>query len=174
MKKTMVIDPYKCTGCCRCESVCSLVKTGAVSVTNARVNVVRYDMEAFFYPVLCLHCETPYCALVCPSGALRKNPDTGIVDLDQEKCVGCKMCLVACPFGAISFVDGKAIKCDLCGGDPTCAKFCESKVFTYGEVDEAAWEKRDKLSRMVLDTMTSNQRTAPGSPTYTYEAKNDK
>ena len=164
MKKMMMIDPVKCTGCCRCETVCSLVKTGAVSVRDARIKVVRHDMEAFFYPVLCMQCEVPYCALFCPSGALRKNVETGIVELDREKCVGCKMCLIACPFGAISYVDGKAIKCDLCGGDPACAKYCESKVLIYEESDEAGWEKRDKLSRMVLETLTSNQKDAPGSP----------
>jgi carbon-monoxide dehydrogenase iron sulfur subunit len=164
MGKVLMSNPDKCTGCCRCEAVCSLNKRGATSVRYSRVKVIRYDMDAFFYPVFCLHCEVPYCAQVCPSGALWKNPETGVVEQEAEKCVGCKMCLMACPFGAINFVDGKAVKCDLCGGDPTCVKFCESKVLSYEEVGEATVEKRELVARRMMENIRTEQTLISGKP----------
>jgi Fe-S-cluster-containing dehydrogenase component len=89
---------------------------------------VRKTGENEYIPLLCLQCEDPACVKVCFTAALSKREESGTVEFDSAKCVSCRMCVVACPFGSIevSVDDGKIQKCDLCGGDPMCAKFCPS------------------------------------------------
>jgi carbon-monoxide dehydrogenase iron sulfur subunit len=152
MQKVLVVDAKKCIGCRMCQAICSLVKSGTGSIANARINVLRYDMEGFFYPLVCLQCDVPYCVLACPSGALWKNSETGVVEQDSGKCVGCKMCMIACPFGAISFADGVAIKCDLCEGDPACVKFCEPGALTYGEIESINYAKQEQVGQTMLES----------------------
>jgi Fe-S-cluster-containing dehydrogenase component len=69
----------------------------------------------------------------CLVDALSRNPETGSIDLDQEKCVKCRACEAACPFGCTLFDDqhDMLVKCDLCGGDPVCAHFCPTKALEY-------------------------------------------
>jgi carbon-monoxide dehydrogenase iron sulfur subunit len=152
MKKMLIVNPDLCIGCRMCEAVCSLVHYGAVGISHARLKVVRYDHAAFFNPVVCMQCEVPYCASACPSRAISKNPETGVVKILKNKCTGCKMCLTACPFGAMGFVDNVAIKCDHCGGNPSCVEFCRATALTYGEPNEISDAKRIALSDKALET----------------------
>lgn len=142
MSKSLIIDPAKCIGCRLCEIVCSMVKSGEAGIYQSRIKNIRFYDEYFFYPNVCLQCETPYCALVCPTGALHKNLGTKVVELSKEKCVGCRMCLVACPFGAIYMINSVPIKCDLCEGDPMCVKFCRVEALTYGETEDIGAGRR--------------------------------
>jgi carbon-monoxide dehydrogenase iron sulfur subunit len=142
LNKVLVVEPAKCQGCRVCEIVCSMVKTGEAGIYNSPIKNIRFYNEYFFYPNVCLQCETPHCVLVCPTGALNKDLNSGVVELTEEKCVGCKMCLVVCPFGAISMVNSVPIKCDLCGGDPMCVKFCRAGALTYGEIEDIGAGKR--------------------------------
>ncbi|HID86370.1 MAG TPA: 4Fe-4S dicluster domain-containing protein [Anaerolineae bacterium] len=142
MNKVLVLDPAKCTGCRSCEVACSTVKTGEANPYASRIRTVLFQDEGFFYPNVCLQCETPYCALPCPTRALWKDRETGLVEFAEERCVGCKLCLVACPFGAISMVETVSAKCDLCAGDPICVKFCQFGALSYGEPDEISLGKR--------------------------------
>ena len=151
MKKLLIVNADLCIGCRMCEAVCSLVHYGAIGISHARLKVLRYDNEAFFNPVVCMQCEVPYCATVCPSKAIAKNSKTGIVTISKSKCTGCKMCLTACPFGAMGFVDDVAIKCDLCGGKPSCVEFCQAKALRYGVPNEISDEKRISLSDKLLE-----------------------
>lgn len=153
MSKILAVDPKKCTGCRMCEAVCSLVKRGATSISTSRIKVSGFDSEALFNPVVCMQCELPYCVPVCPADALRRNSQTGVVELIEEKCVGCKVCVTACPFGAIGFVDGVAIKCDLCGGEPTCVSFCKPRALTYVELDDVSALKRTALTRKIKESL---------------------
>ena len=81
-------------------------------------------------PVVCLQCEDAACVKSCLVDALRRNPETGAIDLNDEKCVKCMACVAACPFGCALLDDthNTVIKCDLCGGDPVCAHFCPTKA----------------------------------------------
>lgn len=151
MQKIIVVDADKCIGCRMCEAVCSLVHYGAVGISHSRIKVIRYDNAAFFSPMVCTQCEVPYCIPACPSKAITKNHQTGVVKISKEKCTGCKMCLTACPFGAITLVDGVAIKCDLCGGNPSCVEFCQAKALTYGSPNDISDSKRINLSNMLYD-----------------------
>lgn len=154
MPKTLIVDPMRCDGCRACEVACSMVKEGEANLSKARIRTVRFPEEHFFFPLVCCQCETPSCLRVCPSGALRKEAATGTVLLDRDRCIGCKMCLVACPFGAIVLADGLAAKCDLCDGDPVCVRLCEPQAIFFGDAAELAALRQyvigDAARRMLL------------------------
>lgn len=149
-------DPNKCTGCGTCEAVCSLHHTGTVNPSRSRIRVIRFE-GGVFIPMLCLQCKDPICVSVCPTAAIFKDEVTRGIIIDSEECIGCKMCMLNCPFGAISIDSGdeKLIKCDLCGGDPTCVKFCSTGALQYVKEDtyslrkmKEAVEKLPKLIRL--------------------------
>jgi len=92
------------------------------------------------YPVSCRHCEDPKCVDACMSAALSKDSKSGQVLYDKDKCVGCWMCVMVCPYGAIR-PDKKskiAIRCDFCTdiGEPQCAKSCPVKAIMWVEEEE--------------------------------------
>ena len=151
MKKMLIVNADLCIGCRMCEAVCSLVHYGAIGISHAQLKVLRYDNAAFFNPVVCMQCEAPYCASVCPSNAISKNPETGVVKVSKKKCTGCKACLTACPFGAMGFVEGVAIKCDHCGGQPSCVEFCQANALTFGDPNDISDAKRISLSDKLLE-----------------------
>jgi carbon-monoxide dehydrogenase iron sulfur subunit len=135
MTKTLAIDPDKCTSCRLCELVCSERAVGAYRPSRSHMQVAIYADDAIYIPMVCMQCHDAPCMAVCPSGALVRDPDTHAVLVLEERCVGCRMCALACPFGAINYWDGKARKCDLCGGDPQCVQVCAPRALRY-EVEE--------------------------------------
>jgi len=161
MNKVLVVNPVNCTGCRSCETACATIKENEVNLTKSRIRNVRFKDEYFYYPDVCLQCEIPYCALACPSTAITKNSDTGMVELNKDRCVGCKMCLMLCPFGAMGFVDGIAVKCDLCDGDPACVKACNYEALTYGEPDEIGEGKRVVVAEKVKEASSAEASSIP-------------
>ena len=133
MRKIISVDATKCTGCRLCEMVCSVKNEGISNPFQARIHVVKWEFECFEIPMLCQQCDNPYCAAVCPVNALSRNPQSGCIEVDQGRCVGCRMCVLACPFGGMRYdaKAGKVMKCELCGGEPTCVKFCETQALQY-------------------------------------------
>ena len=128
LKKVIIVNPTLCTGCLQCEVVCSVVKTGVANPANSRIKITEIAEEGVCLPILCQHCEVASCELACPTRAISRDLKTGAVLIDQDACVGCKICLTACPFGAIQLsVEGNVIKCDLCDGDPKCVQFCKPR-----------------------------------------------
>ena len=134
--KRIVWDMAKCTGCRVCEAVCSLVKEGEFNPVKARGKVVRTVERSILHKVrvTCLQCEEPNCMAVCPSGAINVN-DRGVKIVNEEKCIGCRMCEMACPVGAIAVNSekGVSLKCDLCDGleEPQCVKYCYTEALKY-------------------------------------------
>ncbi len=114
-----------CSGCRMCEIMCSLSKTGMVNRYRARIKVVVSE-EGIYSPVICHHCKNPPCLTACPvPEAMYEHNGTGALVVDEQKCIGCLACVEACPFGAIQVGPEKEIlKCDLCGADPVCVKYC--------------------------------------------------
>jgi len=131
--KFVYADPNKCLGCKGCELACALAQAGCdleTAVTQQMPlkpgnSVVQ--VEDTVLPMQCRHCEDAPCAHACPVGALYQ--EDGLVKLNRENCVGCKICAMVCPFGAIVMTtetvqktEGKrtnkarALKCDLCFG----------------------------------------------------------
>ena len=134
--KRIVWDMAKCTGCRVCEAVCSLVKEGEFNPVKARGKVVRTVEHSILHKVrvTCLQCEEPNCMAVCPSGAINVN-DRGVKIVNEVKCIGCRMCEMACPVGAIAVNSekGVSLKCDLCDGleEPQCVKYCYTEALKY-------------------------------------------
>jgi Fe-S-cluster-containing dehydrogenase component len=148
--KAFFVDIDKCTNCDLCRYACSFIKEGAYDLRKSRIWIVRDESRAIGVPVLCEQCEDPPCAEVCPVRALTKDETTGIVELNENRCIGCKECMWACPFGAIAIdiEKGKPIKCDLCGGDPGCVKACLPGALEYSRVDRPTTRMRRKKSIM--------------------------
>lgn len=129
MEQTYVIIPRNCTGCRTCELSCAMVKGKNGVLGRSRIRVFPTGNERYMQ-MNCLQCVEAACAKVCPTKALRRNERTGAIDLESGLCIGCALCEAACPFGHIWFDrgTGRPLKCDLCGGDPTCVKFCPHRA----------------------------------------------
>ena len=99
-----------------------------------------------FVPSACTQCEDAYCVSVCPTKALTKNSEMGVVEFDGDKCIGCKQCVIACPWGSIKLnhTAKEIIKCDMCGGDPECVKVCQAKALKFVEVEDAVLDKQHR------------------------------
>jgi len=99
---------------------------------------------AYYISISCNHCEKPMCVANCPTGALSKRPQDGVVTIDQKVCIGCRYCAWSCPYGAPQYSPqkGKSQKCDLCvdllqrGKDPACVSACPSRAIHVGPVDD--------------------------------------
>lgn len=137
MRKILIFDASKCTGCKTCEMACSLIQTGVCNPSSSRRRTVHFDEEILDVPMQCQQCEDPACMNICPTNAIYVEEETGAKVINQTKCIGCRMCMIACPFGAISMdpLSNKVIKCDLCAGDPACAKFCPTGAIEYVTAD---------------------------------------
>jgi len=135
-KKMLVTDPEKCTGCRLCEIVCSVKHTGVSNPARAGIHIIKWDNEGFYFPMRCQHCQDAPCMAVCPKDAISRDTELDSVTINYDLCIGCKMCISACPFGAMGFdIQLKRVfKCDLCDGDPQCVRFCDMKAIDYIEV----------------------------------------
>ena len=157
MQKVLVIDAAKCTGCRLCEQVCSVIHEQTVNPYRARIRVMRWELEGEVLPMVCRQCDNPPCQQVCPMGAIAKVADSGVVLVDYDKCIGCRMCITACPFGAMDYdlVGHKVIKCDLCGGDPQCVRFCDAKAVRFETKDHPGADYRKLAAEMARNLQSA-------------------
>jgi len=155
MEKILLVDYKKCTGCRLCEMVCSIEHAGVNSPSRSRIHVIKWQWEGFELPMLCQQCEEAPCIAVCPKSALSRDPCLSRVVLDYDLCIGCKMCVIACPFGGIGIDTAvrQVIKCDLCDGDPACVRFCDPGALQFVSASSVnLMKKRDagvKLSEVM-------------------------
>ena len=153
----LLIDYDKCTGCNICTLRCSFEKTITFNPLRARINIVRWESEGIMLPVLCLHCEQPACIPCCPTNALSKNQETGVVELNGQICMGCKMCMMVCPFGGPSFdpIEKRVVLCDLCEGNPVCVEVCPTRALQYVRADRNAIVRRHKAMERTIKSLTN-------------------
>lgn len=148
--------PSQCTGCKTCELVCSFTHYKIFNPCLARIRVTNLEPELIDFPITCRQCYNPPCRKVCPNQAISASNHLGVNQVDENLCIGCGECVLACPFGAIYIPTGEQIpiSCDLCGGDPQCVHYCPFEVLKY-KSDEAI--ARDKQKKMVPVQEGENQ-----------------
>lgn len=142
MKRVYVNEEW-CLGCHLCEYYCAFANSGVSDMAkalkgvtiNPRIKIEEKDNISF--AVSCRHCEDPLCVKSCITGALTIND--GVICVNQDKCIGCYTCILACPYGAVMPADdGHVIqKCELCTknsfGEPACVKGCPNKAIVFEE-----------------------------------------
>ncbi len=155
MAKMLMISPEKCTGCRACEIGCSFKRK-----RTPRVKVIKWEETKFSMPIMCFQCDDAACAKVCPVNAISRSEETGAMLVNNEKCIRCKLCVQACPFGNIEYdtASSSIIKCDLCGGDPQCAKFCRRNAITYCENSEGNLVKRKATAEKFKELIDSGSK----------------
>lgn len=149
-----------CIACRACEAGCKQEFDLPVGVRRRRVIVKeegKYPtLRARYISSACNHCEEPACMKACPSGAISKEAQFGAVLIDQAKCIGCKRCAAACPYGAPTFDERKKKmdKCTLCvhrlkeGLSPACVRTCMGYALWHGKLaDIEAGKVPDALFR---------------------------
>jgi carbon-monoxide dehydrogenase iron sulfur subunit len=135
-----------CSHCRMCELICSFMNCGQINPLRSRIRLMTTDIEDAM-PVTCLQCEDAPCAALCPMNAI-KFTDSCLC-IDETKCIGCGICVIACPVGAISvdLMKGVASKCELCHGEPQCVKYCPAAVLKKGTTYDLSSLKRVKRGR---------------------------
>lgn len=156
MKNMLMIDHHKCVGCKNCEMVCSLVHEGICAASLSRIRVAKDERAGWNVPITCAMCEKPLCVTVCPVGAASRNPVTGLVTFNEQKCIGCRQCIQVCPFSHANFNQalGVAFKCDQCEGEPQCVKYCPSEAITFEPLEIALHQRRQETAQKIAaDTL---------------------
>ncbi|HBX1774123.1 TPA: dimethylsulfoxide reductase subunit B [Klebsiella pneumoniae subsp. pneumoniae] len=149
------IDSARCTGCKTCELACKDYKNLTPEVSFRRIyeyaggdwqednGVWQQNVFAYYLSIACNHCEDPACTKVCPSGAMHKREDCFVV-VNEEVCIGCRYCHMACPYGAPQYNadKGHMTKCDGChervaeGKKPICVESCPLRALDFGPIAE--------------------------------------
>jgi len=148
MRFGMLVDLRKCVGCHACTIACQ--HENHLDIHDKWTKVLRIgpigeypNLTGYFMPVPCMHCEDAPCVDGCPTGASYKRED-GIVLVDADKCIGCKFCMVVCPYNVRQYNEKKGIveKCIGCferienGGVTRCTETCELKARYCGDLDD--------------------------------------
>ncbi len=137
------LDPNRCIGCRACVQACSECDTHR---GHAMIHLEYVDRahSTQTVPVVCMHCDEPTCAEVCPADAIKKGEDGVVRSALKARCVGCSNCVLACPFGVPKMHSDfdLMMKCDLCydrtsvGKRPMCATVCPSGALFFGTAEE--------------------------------------
>ncbi len=129
----------RCIACGKCELACAFAHGKDGTPAKSRINISRRGPEKGI-PVVCFQCHDAACVAVCPTQALERDESTGAIRMIRDRCINCRMCVAACPFGNMLWDDTFHCvqKCDLCGGDPKCVPFCPTHALEYVPAEMAA------------------------------------
>ena len=196
----MAIDTKRCVGCNACSMACKMTNNLPDGTWWTRVLTEggdEVDTPAGIFPevsmryvtVSCQHCDNPACVKVCPVGATYKDPETGVVRQDYDKCIGCRMCMAACPYtGVRSFnweEPGYSIdhavgdadiaahqkhvveKCTFCyqrlarGETPACMDLCPARARHFGDLDDPDSEVSQLVGERSYEQLLTSEGTKP-------------
>lgn len=199
MRYAIAIDLKKCFGCQTCATACKLANNlpkgicwntvtteGGMTIDTA-AGTYPFDLHMQHLPVSCQHCTNAPCVSVCPTGATVKN-ENGIVTVDPEICIGCKVCMEACPYGVRRFVEdpvwavdfpvgfadapqhlsGTVGKCTMCsnlvekGRVPMCVDACTGHARYFGDIEDPESEISKLLASREWHTLMPEAGTEPG------------
>jgi carbon-monoxide dehydrogenase iron sulfur subunit len=177
--RLVFINPERCIGCLQCEFACAVEHSTSRSATSAwreepvprsRIQVEPGPVVGLSYPSRCRHCDPAPCQQVCPTSAITRDADEGVVLVNPRTCIGCAMCAMVCPFDALTFhptADADAgtrtvaLKCDGCidrvrrGEQPACVEACKTGALVYGELNDLVAEGRLRRAGKVLAAVTA-------------------
>lgn len=196
----MAIDQSRCIGCHACAMACKIANNLPAGVMYNRVLTVGSDYidcargtyekpELEYLPMQCQHCENPACLAVCPTGATQKDPETGVVYVDDELCIGCESCIQACPYEGVRtlvpseptyYLDmevgeadapkhpGMTVeKCTFCrnlterGEKPACMVLCPGRARYWGDLDDPQSEISQYLAEHEYTVLNEEAGTKP-------------
>ncbi|MGN0078594.1 MAG: DMSO/selenate family reductase complex B subunit [Coriobacteriales bacterium] len=150
-------DATRCTGCHTCEAACRDYNDLDLGFSFRHVFEIEgggweqdaagcwvTDSYTYYTSFSCQHCDNPACTSVCPTGAMHKDRETGVVSVDEKRCVGCGYCAMACPYGnpQVNRQAGHSTKCDACsartaqGLQPACVDACSMRALQFGPIDQ--------------------------------------
>lgn len=172
MGKAIMVNIEKCLACKGCEIACAVAHSKSrileEAIAEQPTPQKRVTIEAageLAVPLQCRHCEDAPCISVCPTAAIHRHEADGPVLIEQDRCIGCKYCLMVCPFGVIDVsIDGKVIlKCDLCierikvGQEPACVEACPTRALKLVNEKELVGHKR-QLAAWELVSLTQKNK----------------
>ena len=201
MRYGMVIDTKRCFGCHTCTTSCKLANHLPAGIMWNRVltdggegidtpaGQYPNSLSLSFTPLACQHCENPACTRVCPVGATYKDPETGVVRQDYDKCIGCRMCMAACPYTGVRsfnweepkyYVEGffgdknvpehqkhTVEKCTMCwqriaeGREPKCVESCLGRARFMGDLDDPGSEVSQLIASRPYEQLLPEMGTNP-------------
>jgi Fe-S-cluster-containing dehydrogenase component len=137
------IDPSRCIGCQACVQACGECDTHK-GTPMIHLEFIDRNQSTQTTPVVCMHCENPTCAQVCPADAIKKTADGVVQSARKPRCIACSNCVLACPFGVPKMKSEFELmmKCDMCydrtseGKRPMCATVCPSQALFFGTREE--------------------------------------
>ena len=163
-RNCIVVNLDRCIGCWSCELACKLENDVALGERwNKVVQVEPFGewphVSTYWLPTMCQQCEDSPCTHVCPTGASYRDEKTGIVLVDKEKCIGCKYCMMACPYGVryLNQTERVVEKCTLCeqrtsqGELPQCVAQCGARARFFGDLDEGIESFRGPCGKTMGD-----------------------
>ena len=165
MSKHITVALEKCMGCHTCELACAIAhsESGNIEIMAIRGEKPGYRLnvetfKGYPVPVNCQHCDDPACVHACPTDAVSRLADGKPVLVDEARCIGCSMCVQACPFGMMTMKENgrSAMKCDLCvrrlavGDQPACVASCPTSALFYEEEETQNKAKRIQAAERLV------------------------
>lgn len=166
------VDVTRCIGCRACQVACkdkNRLEVGTLYREVRSYTVGTFpEVDGYSYSFGCNHCESPICLKNCPTGAIYKAAD-GTVVQDQSKCIGCRMCVMSCPYGQPKYNENEGVsgKCDGCyglreaGSAPACVAGCPNRALDFGDMDELRAKYGADAIDAGLPVLPSADGTAP-------------